>query len=217
MVKGGKALAKCAIVISGSYKDVPAPKVSGWATNLGARVHSSVNASTTHVVASKKAWERKDAAVQTALKYNQDGAADIYIVSFDWLEDSVNNRSKKKEGPYLWEKLDAAHNKAAKKAEKAEAVKGAKSGPGMMHEVLQGGTEGYVDERDRKKVERQIEEERRVKKQMEEEEKREKEEAKAREKRKKAEVYAKGAKKARNEIFTGDSSFLFRANVEWPC
>ncbi|KAK3716027.1 hypothetical protein LTR37_006757 [Vermiconidia calcicola] len=202
MAKGSKALAKCAIVISGTYKDYPAAKVSGWATNLGARVHSSVNANTTHVVVSKKAWERKDAAVQTALKYNQDGPAEIYIVSFDWLEDSVTNRSKKKEGPYLWEKLDAAHSKAAKKAEKAEAVKGAKSAPGMMHEVLQGGTEGYVDERDRKKVERQIEEERRVKKQMEEEEKREKEEAKAREKRKKAEVYAKGAKKARNEIFT---------------
>ena len=115
----------------------------------------------------------------------------------------VTNKTKKKEGPYLWEKLDASLHKrdaAQKRAEKANKPKEPKSHVGMLKEVFDESTEKFVSEKERKRVDRQIEEEVRARKAIEEEEKMERHA----ERRKKAELFGRGAKKARNEIFTGE-------------
>lgn len=195
----GRALAKCNIAVAGQYHDYPYSKVSGWIDNLGGSASTSVSTSTTHVVATEKAWKRKDRAVKEALKLIEDDEADIRIVSFDWLEDSVNNRTKKREGPYLWQKLDATvvkHDAAKAREQKAKKSKGH---VGMMAEAFQDGTEKWVDPKEARQVERQIAEEQRVRATMEEEEKREKEA----ERKELAEDFKRKAKKAKNEIFTG--------------
>ena len=198
----GRALIKCNIAIAGQYREYPYAKVSGWITNLGGNPSTSVNEKTTHVVASEKAWKRQDASVTKALKLIQEDEVDIKIVSYDWLEDSVNNKSKKREGPYLWQKLDglSAKKDAARKREQ-KAKEPRKGHVGMMADVFQESTEKFVDPKEARKVEQQIEEERRVKKHLEEEEKKEKKEE---ERRKKAALFGHGAKRARNDLFTGE-------------
>ena len=197
----GRALQKCNIAVTGQYREYPYAKVSGWISNLGGNASTSVNKATTHLVATEKAWKRQDANVQKALRLIKEEDIDIKIVSFDWLEDSVYNKSKKREGPYLWQKLDASSAKkdAAKKREE-RANQPRRDHVGMMAEVFQESTEGFVDPKEARKVQKEIEEERRVKKHMDEEEKKEKKEE---ERRKKAALFGHGAKKARNDIFTG--------------
>ena len=196
----GRALLKCKIVVAGQYREYPNAKVSGWISNLGGDASTSVSTSTTHVVATEKAWKRKDLAVKNALRLNKQGEADIKIVSFDWLEDSVNNKTKKREGPYLWEKLDATIVKQdAAKARQEKAKKSKKGHVGMMAEVFEDSTKDYVDPKEAREIDRQIEEEKRVQAAMEEEKRLEKEAKRL----KHAERFQKGAKKALNEIFSG--------------
>ena len=200
MAKGSKSLNKCYIVIAGQYRvDKYQNNVPGWIQSAGGRTQSQVDDNTTHVLASEKAWKRKDGAVTKALKLNQEEGRDIKIVSFDWLEDCANNRSKKKEGPYLWEKLNNSPQKrdnAHKRAEEAKENE-PRNHVGMMKQVFDESTEQFVDENARKRVEREIEKEGEVRKAIEDDEKREREERK-----KKAQVFGRGAKKARNEMFT---------------
>ena len=194
-----RALAKCHIVIAGSYKEYPAAKVSGWIANLGGSVQTRPNENTTHVVASVNAWNRKDASIQKAQELNEERATRdvIKIVSFDWLVDCADNKTKKREGPYLCEKLyvSASKRDAAKKRQEGADGKEKKGHVGMMAEVFQESTEGFVDDRERKRVEKQIETEKRVREEMEREERDD-------QRKKTAELFGKGAKKARNEIFT---------------
>ena len=199
----GRALLKCKIAVAGQYREYGYGKVSGWINNLGGSASASVNKDTTHVVATEKAWKRKDAAVAQAIKLNEQGEADIKIVSFDWLEDSVNNKTKKREGPYLWTKLDgtvAKHDAARARAEKAKKPKGH---VGMMAEVFQQSTEQYVDPRQAKEVERQIKRDQKAREAQEEDERQEKKAKKEQERKKAADAFGRGAKKAKNEIFTG--------------
>lgn len=199
----GRALLKCNIAIAGQYREYGYDKVSGWIHNLGGSATRTVTKATTHIVATEKAWKRKDAAVATAQQLNEQGGVEIKIVSFDWLEDSVNNKTKKREGPYLWTKLDGTVAKQEAARARQEKAKKAKSHVGMMAEVLQEGTEQYVDPRQEKATRKQIEREERARKQLEEEGKAEKREEEI---KKKAEAFKHGAKKARNDIFTGTSS-----------
>ena len=204
MARGSRALQRCYIAVAGQYRVEKYQKnVTGWISGHGGSSQSQIDNRTTHVMASEKAWRRKDPLVAKALELNRDEGRDIKIVSFDWLEDSVNNKTKKKEGPYLWEKLDASLQKrdaAQKRADKANEPKEQKSHVGMLKEVFDESTEKFVSDKERKRVDRQIEEEVRARKAIEEEEKKER----AEERKKKAEVFGRGAKKARNEIFTGE-------------
>ena len=198
----GRALAKCHVAVAGQYREYPYAKVSGWISNLGGNASTTVTMSTTHVVATDKAWKRKDPAVAAALKSNEEDDADIKIVNFDWLEDSVNTRSKKRENPYLWEKLDAAITKqnAAKLREEKANAKKHKRHVGLMAELFDDSTDMFVDPKEKRRIQKQIEEERRVKESLAEEALQEKKE---RERRERAEIMGHGAKKARNDIFTG--------------
>lgn len=183
--------------------------VSGCIAAAGGSYESHVTDRTTHVVASEKAWKRKDANVAKALDLNANGGRDIKIVSFDWLEDTATNKSRKKEGPYLWEKLDASLQKRDAAHRREEKAKEPKSHVGMLKEVFDESTEKYVDERTRKKLDKQLELQKRAEQEVDEEEaKRERREAK-----KKAEAFGKGAKKARNELFTGKSATHFYSFV----
>ena len=157
-----KPLAGCNIAVAGQYKDYPASKVGGWITGVGGRVEAKISKTTTHLVASGRAWERQDALIKAALKLNLDAdEACVKIVSFDWLEDCLVNKSKKREGPYLWEKLDSSSKKKVASAGAGRKKKGNEDGArneaGMLVEVLEGGTESYVDPREKKRIDRQIE------------------------------------------------------------
>jgi hypothetical protein len=199
----GRALLKCNITIAGQYREYGYSKLNGWISNLGGNTSTSVTTSTTHLVATEKAWRRKDAAVKNALRLNKEGEADIKIVSFDWLEDSVNNKTKKREGPYLWEIFDATLTKrdAAKACE--QKTKRRKDHVGMMAEVFEESTKDYVDPKEAREFERHIEKEKRVQAAMKDEKKRLEKEQK---RLKHAERFKRGVKKARNEIFSGELS-----------
>ncbi|KAF2652754.1 hypothetical protein K491DRAFT_718611 [Lophiostoma macrostomum CBS 122681] len=64
----------------------------------------------THLVCGQSAWKAKDDAVQKAQ------ASGAYIVTFDWLEDSLQARRKLAERTYLWEKV--VHEKKKTKERK---------------------------------------------------------------------------------------------------
>jgi hypothetical protein len=53
----------------------------------------------THLIASKEAWKKKMPAVQAALD------AGAWVVSYDWLEDSLQRKRKLAEKKYTWEFL----------------------------------------------------------------------------------------------------------------
>lgn len=202
----GRALSKCKIVIVGNQKDWPLDKMQQWINNAGGSYATHIDDGTTHMVVHDRSWKAKVALVTQALELNKQGR-DIKIVNYDWLDDSVNNRSKKRESPYLWERIDKtaidAENKATKKKKDGNGDSGSKKGQmGMMAEVFQESTDIFVTEHERKRMERELEEHRRVKRELEEEA----EKAAKEEKMKQAAIFRKGAKKARNEIFSGNAN-----------
>ena len=194
---------KCYITPVGTYKDWTPSILYKWISNAGGHLESKITDQTTHLVVHDKAWKNMAEMVKKGLQLNKEEGRDIKIVSYDWLEDSICNKTRKKEGPYRWEKLDRARLEREDRKGKGKAVEGPKGHVGLMAEVFQESTEMFVDEKDRRRMERLAEEQRRVRREMEAEEKREREEARKEERRKQAKLFGKGAKKARNEIFSG--------------
>ena len=187
-----KFLAKCTIVPVGSNSNWKTADVDRWISNAGGKMENKLSKETTHLVVDGKTRKKDPSILQKAIEMKNKGY-DIKIVSYDWLEDSLNNKSKKQAGPYLWSKLDKANV-----TETATAPKEARGHVGMLTEVFKDSTDKYVTEAERKKLDKEIEHAKRVKKQMEHEEK----EA-ARKKKEEAALFRQGANKARNEIFSG--------------
>jgi hypothetical protein len=212
MPKGSKAMQGCVVVLAG-FGHQDQKDGTNWATNLGARISSKVDSGTTHVIASQAAWVAKQKNVESALKENEArqsrGAAEIKIVTMQWLEDSSWNRTKKSEGSYLWQKMPKKRTKATGQASSktSTGVEGPKNAAGMMTETLMNATEQHVDEDFNRSTEK---EKKRLQKQKDlEEQARQEQEAEDQERERKkqrhqeAEVFQKGAKKARNELFSG--------------
>ena len=187
-----------------------------WTKNAGGRLYPKFTDDTTHLVISEKVWKQQGQPVQQAFEARERGRH-IKIISPDWLQDCLESQLKRPEGPYSWEKLDKAAMQEAKKLEKETAriekqMTGPQTTSGLMKEVFQQETERHVDPREKERMEREIEEQRRVQRQMAEEEAKkamdEKKEAIERKKKEQAALFRKGAKKARNEIFSGESYAL---------
>ena len=187
---------KCYIATAGSYKDQE--KVGGWVRNLGGHLESRITEDTTHVVVSEKGWKNQVAFVKEALDLNEDEDRDVKIVSYDWLEDSANERTKKREDPFLWERLDKASLERWKKARREEGRDDGgeekMSHVGMIAEVFHESTDKFLDEKEKGRIDKKIKEDRKIRAEMEAEEKAEK--------RKLANTFQKGAKKARSELIS---------------
>lgn len=116
----------------------------------------------------------------------------IKIVSMEWIEDCSQGRMKKLEGPYLWEKMKQKIVSAPAKTSHVQGIR----------DVLLQSTERHADDDFNRETEKQIAEmrkEKALRKKLEENQ------AKAAQKmQEEAEIYRKGAKKARNEIFSGE-------------
>lgn len=181
--------------------------------NGGVYVGNKIEAKTTHLVVTPKAWKAQKGPVKQALELNRDTDRDIKIVSFDWLDDTWRNEKKNNATfPYEWTKLDPKANStsngedrprktqenASRKSSKEN--EGPKSHVGMVAEAFYDSTDRFVDEKSKKEMDKKIEQHRRVQKSMEEEEKAAK---KAEEAKKAAASFQKGAKQARNDTFSG--------------
>ncbi|EME87670.1 uncharacterized protein MYCFIDRAFT_75515 [Pseudocercospora fijiensis CIRAD86] len=94
------ALKSCVIVTVGLHEDWNNQKVKDWVSQASGKVESRVTEATTHLVVSKKEWEKKGVVVQDALKRKDDSLQEIEIVSYDWLADSLHAKSKKREKGY---------------------------------------------------------------------------------------------------------------------
>ena len=97
------------------------------------------------------------------------------------------------------------------KATTAAAAEGPKSHGGMLAEAFQEHTEQFRSEEDRRQEGRELEREAEVKRLKvlgEEKEKREKAEEERKRREEHKAVFRRGAKKARNEIFSGKSNVL---------
>ncbi|KXT18993.1 hypothetical protein AC579_8772 [Pseudocercospora musae] len=96
------ALKGCAIVTVGLYEDWNNQKVKDWVIQASGKVESRVTEATTHLVVSKKEWEKKGVVIQDALKRKDESLQEIEIVSYDWLADSLQTKSKKREKGYRY-------------------------------------------------------------------------------------------------------------------
>lgn len=195
-----KALQGCTISLFGTNPNWDASKqdkVSQWLTHLSGKYSSKFGSQVTHLVVSEKRWREdpRPAVLRQALEEKTKGR-DLKIVNFDWLEDTLNAQSKKKETNYEWTKRDADAAKAQAKKDKAAGKGGAKSVPGMMREVFEESTEQFVDPAEKRKLDRQLEEER-------ERQRLEKEE-RMRRRREQAKLFGRGSQKAKNQILSGE-------------
>jgi len=194
-----------------------ADQLKKWVSGAGGKLSAKfIEGETTHVVCSEKSWKEQGPVIQAALAYNEkmtecekrspagNGTAKIVkILSPDWLEEALTNSCKPNPGSYSWEKMDRKAMLIDRQAEKAAArVEKEFSGPrttqGLMAEVLQEVTEKYISLEDKAQLERDIQ----IKKQAVIEAAKEEAAQKLRE-REQAALFRKGAKKARNEIFSG--------------
>lgn len=195
-----KALSGCTIALFGRNPNwsgiEQSNKVSGWLSHLSGRLESKFSSSTTHLIVSKKRWDEQSrpAVLEDALRAKAGGSQDLKILTFEWLEDCLNSQSRKREGPYEWEKR-ASSGKGKKAQPRAKSV------PGMMQEVFEEATEGFVDKQEKRKLDKLLEKEREEKKTIELEER----EARTKRKKEQMRIFGQGAKKARNELLSSES------------
>lgn len=203
------ALKRCYITVAGDLGPTRKyEQLKGWITTAGGKLSKTITIDTTHLVCTEKQWKAQIELVRKALEIKDQQP--IKIVHEDWLEHSLMQTTKKKEGVYLWEKIDKASMTAKKQAEKlakrAENETKEKRPPGgILGEALKQHTDDLLGVKEREKIERQR------KKDKEREIYAREEERQAKRKLSKeahAAIYKKGAKKARNEIFSGMDVFV---------
>lgn len=97
-----KALSECVIVIAGTgEKDWNNQKVKEWILNASGRFDRRITEDTTHLVVTKKLWKEAGPLVQDVVARKKNGQS-IKVVSQNWLEDSLQAKSKKKEKEYQY-------------------------------------------------------------------------------------------------------------------
>lgn len=94
------ALNGCYIVALGSFSaEWNQQNIKKWVVRASGQVEPRVTDNTTHLVTTTKEWERKGTVVQDATKRIADGQ-ELYIVSYDWLDDCLQSKSRKREKKY---------------------------------------------------------------------------------------------------------------------
>ena len=86
-------------------------QIKKWVDANGGRYSPSVSKHVTHLIASKEAWKSASDEVQKAVKYQ------AWVVTYDWLEDSLIQKRKLPETKYSWEnkEQERKRNKEMKK------------------------------------------------------------------------------------------------------
>tara|TARA_R110002003_G_scaffold138_6_gene12693 strand:- start:142 stop:1872 length:1731 start_codon:yes stop_codon:yes gene_type:complete len=91
-------LSTLVIAIAGNLPAEP-NNIKKWVEANGGKWATRVDANVTHLIASKEAWNKVTNPIMKAAELN------IHIVSYDWLEDSLQGRRKLAEKKYKWEMI----------------------------------------------------------------------------------------------------------------
>ena len=123
-----KTFKKVVLCHTGDFDDKN-EKLRKWVEYRGGRVESDITPDVTHLVASTDAWRRGHTLINKAKRRSH-----VKIVTFDWLEDSLQSRSAtpKETEPYLWATVEGTigQKRLDRMCVKAEKVKRrCKSGP----------------------------------------------------------------------------------------
>lgn len=227
---GGKPLNGCRIVLVAprAWKDLnwTREQVEKWVKNAGGALQKGFDEhSTTHVVAEEPAWKNKISHVKAALEANDNGGK-VYIVTPEWLHACLSEQKKYREKNYLWEKLeqDAAGGTQKKRgaqggdgeeeAENDEVPR--KTHQAMLGEVLQEGTEYYIEDHDIREYEAKlagIQKAEREREEAEAKRKAQEKEALEQQRRQRAAEMKKTAKKGRGEEFNSKNSPLSKESI----
>ncbi|EME48813.1 hypothetical protein DOTSEDRAFT_40097 [Dothistroma septosporum NZE10] len=204
------ALKKLHIVAIGQWKsDWPQSKVKNWVEEAGGGIsfQPKITEDTTHVVIPEKVWKEQGEFIKTVLAAKADDDRDVHVVSYDWLSDSLMARSKKRESPYSFERiqrdLDEAARKAKKERVKIQKALEPRSASGLMAQVFTESTDKYVNDLEKARADRALTEAKRVREESKAEEKL------INQKRREAiklthlaQVFRRGVSKARNELLS---------------
>ncbi|KAF2084620.1 hypothetical protein K490DRAFT_68554 [Saccharata proteae CBS 121410] len=115
------AFAGFTIAVAGSFGAGREPgAIKKWVEGAGGDFTQSITSETTHLICAEEHLKKSNKLVQEAIKH------DVYIVSFDWLEDSLASRSHKREKPYLLNKANSKSRAKAKAKPKQRAERKAK-------------------------------------------------------------------------------------------
>jgi hypothetical protein len=74
-------------------------QIKKWIEANGGRYSPNVRRGITHLITGKDAWRQSSDAVQAANKLG------VFVVTFEWLEDSLHKRRKLAEKQYTWEHI----------------------------------------------------------------------------------------------------------------
>lgn len=206
------ALKKCHIVAVAPLKEGwDARQVKAWVENAGGRItfQPKVNEQTTHVVVGEKKWRQQDDFVLNVLEYKKETGQHIDVVDYAWLDESLIKKTKKRESSHSWEKNDKiimeARRRADKEQAKLEKARNPRTTSGLMKEVFTDSTDAYVDEKEKRRVERRMIEEEKLRKEAEEEKKKEAERIREQMRVKEvAAVFRRTVQKSRNELLSGE-------------
>ncbi|KAG9204325.1 hypothetical protein G6514_001399 [Epicoccum nigrum] len=98
------------IAVAGTL-DYDNTQIKKWVEANGGRYSPNVSKYVTHLIASKEAWKSASDDVQKAVKH------EAWVLTYDWLEDSLLNKRKLAETKYSWEdkEQERKRNKEMKK------------------------------------------------------------------------------------------------------
>ncbi|KAK0280658.1 hypothetical protein LTR54_006684 [Friedmanniomyces endolithicus] len=181
-----------------------------WIGHAKGRAITKFTSNTTHVVCTEKAYQQQTGDIRAAVAARKKGER-FHIVSPEWLAETLSQQKRAKESEFSWEKLAKSSGGRGRKKkrrsssdvedeEEEAVVKRPKTAGGLLREVFQEHTEQFVSEGERRALKGVIEREEEVKRQAVLAEEKERTEMRA--KAEKEAVFRKGAKKARNEIFS---------------
>lgn len=160
------ALKGCDIVAVGRYKNWDYSKVKDWVKLASGKISFTpkVTEQTTHLVIDEKQWANQTGVVQEARKRNDEGQK-IHILAFEWLEVSLQAKTKRAESGHSWVKKARADMKA-------KGVNQPRSTAGLMSQAFAESTDPYVSDAQKQKMAKRL---RLEQEEREEEEKRMKE------------------------------------------
>ncbi|KAK3672370.1 hypothetical protein LTR78_007677 [Recurvomyces mirabilis] len=165
-------------------------RVTNWIAVAGGKLMTKFTDSTTHLVCSERTWRNQSGVVKQAADKVKKGER-IFIVSGDWLRDTLFNQKRAREGIYSFVKADKAAASVRRQLRQQAQDGGSREGS-------QENNEQFVSEAEKKKIEERLARERSA----EEEARKKKTEAERVAKKEQEALFRRGAKKAKNEIFS---------------
>ncbi|KAF2432708.1 hypothetical protein EJ08DRAFT_695107 [Tothia fuscella] len=109
-------LKKDAIAIIGDFgQSRSAENMKRWIEANGGRYATKIEEGVTHLICTKEAWAKHTASVEKAKKIKG-----LKIVTYDWLEDSLNAKSHRREKEYLLTTVEKADKKLKQERKKKE-------------------------------------------------------------------------------------------------